>query len=140
VNSALEIKMKWSNGMKIVAILLVVLLSGCATTKNSYIPPKPENNNTATIISSWTRNGLVDWEGYSIEAIDDKYVSYGLSDRDWVTFPITEGPHKLLVFGQYNRSFSGTCPQEKGTHLFSMARKGNKQHVSWGECNEAQQF
>jgi uncharacterized protein YceK len=98
VNSALEIKMKWSNGMKIVAILLVVLLSGCATTKNSYIPPKPENNNTATIISSWTRNGLVDWEGYSIEAIDDKYVSYGLSDRDWVTFPITEGPHiDLLV-------------------------------------------
>lgn len=115
--------------MKIILALLVLFLSGCATTKNSYVPPSAQSSNTATIISSWTRNGLTDWEGYSIEAIDGKYVSYGLSDRDWVTFPIAAGTRTLLVHGQYNRTMGGTCPCQAFAELKFQAEAGKDYQV-----------
>ena len=110
--------------MRVVILMVVIFLSGCTATKNMYVSPQAENKNTATIVSSWTRNGVTDWEGYSIEAIDNKAVSYGLSDRDWVTFPITEGRHKLVVFGEYNRSFGGTCPCQARAELEFKAERG----------------
>jgi uncharacterized protein YceK len=96
--------------VKIIIIVLVVLLSGCAATKNSYIEPKATEKNTATIVSSFTRNSLADWAGYNIATIDDKSVSYGIMDRDWVTFHITSGAHKLVVAAEFNTGFGGACP------------------------------
>ncbi|RCX26508.1 hypothetical protein [Thioalbus denitrificans] len=108
-------------GLVLVALLF---LSGCATTRNVYVFPDAAASGTATIISSWTRNGLTDWEGYSIESIDGKYVSYGMSDRDWVTIPITAGVHQLVVFGQFNRTFGGSCPCQTYAELTFEAESG----------------
>ncbi len=120
--------------VRILIVIVTLLLSGCATTQNSYVPPGKENTETATIISSWTRNGLTDWEGYSIETIDGKYVSYGLTDKDWVTFNIYSGKKDLVVHCEYNRTFGGSCPCEAYSELSFIAEPG-KNYMVTGEVN-----
>jgi len=125
---------EWRSIVRIMIVVVTLLLSGCATTQNSYVPPSKDKDEVATITSSWVRNGLSDWEGYNIETIDGKYVSYGLMDKDWVTFNIGSGKRKLIVYSEYNKTFGGSCPCEAYAELSFTAEPRNNYMVT-GEVN-----
>lgn len=112
--------------MKFILLICVAILGGCASTKNTYVAPEDTGSNMSTMANSWTRNGLMDWEGFSVESIDNKYVSYGVSDRDWITIRIAEGTHNLVVHGEFNRSIGDNCPCQAFGQLEFTAQAGIK--------------
>ncbi len=117
--------------MRAFIVIFALLLSGCVTT-NSYVPPAKDQKAIAKITNTWLRNGLADWEGYNIETIDEKYVSYLIKGKDGRTFRIAPGIRKLTVQGVYNRSFGGSCPCEAYAEL-SFTAKAGREYVLKGK-------
>jgi predicted ribosomally synthesized peptide with SipW-like signal peptide len=93
--------------------LNMLVLAGCATTggTNSAFTDS-EAADAASIKGRWKRESAFVWEGYSLLAIDDKFVTSPLADRqEHVSAKVSPGSRKLAVKVVFNRGL-GSGPLE----------------------------
>jgi hypothetical protein len=98
-----------------VALLSLSLfaLAGCATTGGaSSAFTDSAAMDAASIKGRWKRESAFVWEGYSLLAIDDKFVTSPLADRqEHVSAKVSPGSRKLAVKVAFNRGL-GSGPLE----------------------------
>jgi hypothetical protein len=94
--------------------LNMLALAGCATTDGSSSSfTQSEAADAASIKGRWIRESAFVWEGYSLMAVDDKFVSPAFMDRqENATAKVDAGPRKLAVKVVFNRGFGSSGPAE----------------------------
>jgi hypothetical protein len=121
-------------------VFSLILASGCATTKNSYISPDISNEPTASIENTWIRNSLFDWEGFYVQAVDNKYISDSFfSDPGDASNRVLAGEHLLFVYSEYNRNGAGGCPCEAFANVSFNFKEGRDYRLS-GQINGAEVY
>lgn len=110
-------------------LLAALILVGCATPQNAYVPPTGDPSTLAVIKPSSVRNGAWDWESYLIRSIDNQPVTYNcFGNCQWT---VTPGEHVIVVDVQFVRSLSGGGPY-KSLAAVPVVVKAGKVYIPTG--------
>lgn len=91
-------------------VVLALTLAACATTNTYVVPAAPD---VATVSGRLTRYGVADFDNFTIQMVDDKFVQILFAGGpDYQTVPITPGDHRLVVRVWFNRGIFAGGPWE----------------------------
>ena len=74
----------------------------------------------------------MDWKGFGVAAIDNKFVSLGLfGSYDTTSFKLSKGIHSIVVTSEFNRGAWNSCPCQASAKLI-LNVKENHQYIVRG--------
>src|SRR5688572_30258143 len=94
----------------VIAAVSALVLTGCASTgQSNYVPS--EEADAASVRGQWTRESPFVWEGFSLLAVDDKFISHGMMGRaENTSVKVPAGLRKLAVKVAFNRGMNTGGP------------------------------
>lgn len=95
----------------VIAAFALLVLAGCASTGPSTFVPS-EAADAASVRGQWTRESAFVWEGYSLLAVDDKFISHGMGRAENTAVKVPAGLRKLAVKVSFNRGLNSGGPYE----------------------------
>jgi hypothetical protein len=118
----------------IAAVLLTAFffLTGCATPGVQTSSFSDSNDaDAASITGRWVRESPFVWEGFSLLAVNDKFISAPMMDRaEHVTAKVAPGTHKLAVKAIFNRGMGGGGPYEAFIPLTAELKPSAKYRIA----------
>lgn len=98
-------------GFRFLATAILFLSACSATHRHSFV--EPTELDSATIQGLWLRNSATVWEGYSLMAVDESFISSGLSGyQSTEKTRVAPGLHTFTIRAYFNRGL-GTGPYAK---------------------------
>lgn len=113
-------------------LLTLSMLAGCATPggdRSTFSDSQAAD--AASITGRWIRESAFVWEGYSLFAVDDKFVAApAMSRSEHATAKVSPGPHKLAVKVIFNRGgLGGAGPFQAFVPVAAELKPGAKYRV-----------